>query len=72
MDASSSERWLWQLSIHFELLAPKMMHRVVIQATDRDVLAVGFQLRLHLIKRCAGEYTATDDSDLNHILNAAR
>jgi hypothetical protein len=42
MAAGASDRWLWQLSIHFELLAPEMMHRVVIQATDRDFLVVGF------------------------------
>jgi hypothetical protein len=72
MAASSSDRWLWQLSIHFELLAQEMVHGVDIQATDRDFVLVGFQLNLHLIKRCAGENAATDDSDLNDILNAAR
>lgn len=28
--ASRSGRWLWQLSIDFEVLAPEMVHRVVI------------------------------------------
>jgi hypothetical protein len=63
---------LWQLSIHFELLAQEKVHRVVIQATDRDFAPVSFQLNLHPIKRSAGENAATDGSDLNHILNTAR
>ncbi|MFM1797955.1 MAG: hypothetical protein RLZZ117_233 [Cyanobacteriota bacterium] len=58
--ANSSNGRLWQHSIHFELLPLEMVHRVVIQATDRDFQPIGFQLNLHLIKRGAGENTATD------------
>jgi hypothetical protein len=72
MAASSSERWLWQLSIHFELLPLEMMHRVVIQATDGNFASICFQHNLYLIKRCAGEYTATNGSHLNDILSTAR
>ena len=70
--AGASDRWLWQLSIHFELLAPEMVHRVVIQATNSNFVLVSFHHNLYLIKRCTGEYAAADGSHLNHILNAAR
>lgn len=42
MAEPASERWLWQLSIHFKLLTPEMVHRVVIQATDRNLELIGF------------------------------
>jgi hypothetical protein len=53
---------LWQLSIHFELLPQEMMHRVVVQTTDGNFALVRLYHKLHLIKRCAGENTATDGS----------
>ena len=72
MAEPDSERWLWQLSIHFELLPLEMVHRVVIQAADRNVELIGFQLNLNLITRGAGENTAADRAELNHIFIAAR
>ena len=60
-----------QLSLHFEALPLKVMHRIVIQAAAGHSIPDRFDLKLHLIKGHAGEHAAADGSKLNHVLSTA-
>jgi hypothetical protein len=63
--------YLGKLSLHLEVLPLEVVHGIVIQAAEGNLMPAGFHLNLHLIKERAGERAAADGSNLSNIFAAA-